>query len=74
MIVVQHSPNLESTYALRFPISELSNAIALCGWTLANKLPQTAEVQAEIARLESLPYLDIPDGRNWYAQFATKVD
>lgn len=71
MIEATHHAD-DATYRLRFPLSELANAIALCGWTLANSIRQTDEIATELARLELLPYLEIPDGRGWFAEFATR--
>lgn len=70
----------DTEYVLTFPVSEMANAIALCGWTLANKIRAHggSEALTELTRLEvgceandlDLP---IPDGREWFAKFARKA-
>ena len=76
MITVMHRPNLDTLYSLSFPLEELGNAIALCGWMLANKILDNyaadSEVRAEIKRLSALEYLDIPEA-GWFAKHATPL-
>lgn len=63
-------------YRLEFPLAELGNALATCGWLLANDLkpvePTTAEeIRRELDRLQEQAYLDIPvDG--WFRRFAMR--
>lgn len=61
-------------YMLHFPVSELENAIALCGWTLANDLPKGLPgVAAALAKAEAKEELLMPDGPAWLAQYATRI-
>lgn len=72
-VEVTYWPDLDRGYKLRFPVSELGNAVALCGWTLVNDIEKTDEIRAEIARLESFESLPIPDGKAWFARFASRI-
>lgn len=62
-------------WRLTFPVSEMGNALAICGWTLANNFDRSfSEVRAELNRLESLPFLEIPnDPRAWFAKFGIRI-
>lgn len=67
---LRHWVELDRGYDLEFPIEELGNAIAICGWTASSRVsPQSDEVRAELHRLEQLGPLDIPDGRRWVKRF-----
>jgi len=75
---LRHWVQLDQGYDLEFPIEELCNAIALCGWTCAEHVKPTSrydaeEIQIELARLQSLDALDIPDGRRWLKRFGKSV-
>lgn len=60
-------------YVLCFPLSELENAIAICGWMITNHLDcSNADVQNEIARLAVLPHLAILNARKWFAEYSSE--
>ena len=63
----------DDRYRLSFPLSELANAIALCGWTMTNDLVLTPDVEKELAFLTGANYLDIPDGREWFAKYGKRI-
>jgi len=69
----------DTEYVLTFPISEMQNAIALCGWMIANSIRQHggSEAIAELERIEAKvaanDWIPIPDGREWFQKFARKV-
>lgn len=71
-ITAIHWTSTDAAYRLDFPLSQLGNALALCGWTLQNAITKTPEVNAELARLGALDSLPIPDGREWFAKYGTK--
>lgn len=75
-ITVTHITDFKNgwAYKLQFPVSELGNCIALCGWTIMNDIERTDEVRAEEARLDCLEYLVIPDGRDWFQRYGTKFN
>lgn len=61
-------------YVLHFPLRELENAIAICGWMITNHLDRSnADVQDEIARLAQLPHLAILNARAWFAEYASEL-
>lgn len=75
LCTLRHWVQLDQGYDLEFPIDQLSNAIALCGWTAANNIrPRSPEVLAELDRLGALEALDIPDGRRWFKRFGKPVE
>lgn len=60
-------------YVLHFPLSELANAIAICGWMITNHLDRSnPAVHDEIARLAELPHLAILNARKWFAEYASE--
>lgn len=61
-------------YILCFPLNELANAIAICGWMIANHLDRSnPDIQDELARLAELPHLAIlPNPRKWFSEFASE--
>lgn len=64
-------PNLERGYLLRFPLAELGNALAVCGWEISHKLPRTPEVLAAHEGYEEGPGLPLPeDTAAWFAAHA----
>lgn len=65
--------NMNTRYELVFPLSELSNAVSLCGWTLLNQIERTAAIDEEVAKLQHREYLEIPEGREWFSKHATLV-
>ena len=63
-------------YDLCFPLVELGNALAICGWSLWNRIDdaqKTPEVHDEFHRLRALEYLDLPDSREWLGKFGTLI-
>jgi hypothetical protein len=47
---------------LRVEVADLSELIARCGWTVTEGIENlTPEGRREIARLEALPYIEMPD-------------
>jgi hypothetical protein len=63
----------DTQYVLTFPVCEIGNAIALCGWTLANPIRTHSQAAAdEVRRLESLESLSIPDGTDWFKRYARR--
>jgi len=76
--MLRHWVQLDQGYDLEFPIEELGHAIALCGWTSAEHVKPLSrydaeEIQLELARLQSLDALDIPDGRRWFRRFGKPI-
>jgi hypothetical protein len=75
---LRHWVQLDAGYDLEFPIEELGNAIALCGWTAAEHVKPVSrydaeEIKIELARLQSLGALEIPDGRRWFKWFGKRI-
>ena len=60
-------------YHLHFPLSQLENAIAICGWLIVNHIDRSnADVQNEIARLAARPHIAILNAQEWFRTYASK--
>jgi hypothetical protein len=74
LVTCLHWTNLETLYRLAFPLDELANAVALCGWTLLNELPKTPALEAKLREVQALGDLEIPDGRVWFSRHARRAN
>lgn len=62
MVAKIYDENNRLKARLRVSVSDLESLIGRCGWTVVDSIDGlTSEARNEIVRLESLPYIELPN-------------